>query len=172
MESNASATPFVTLSPATLDALDGRGELTYFAKISEGNPRHSPRGIVRRRVDDDQTHDEAFTRNLRWEPTEYLRLYDLGHNDIDHVRITEIEAAAFIESLTERLAGTSDKASRVAGPTTRLLTGVGAVLTKISDAMNGLKVQATARHRHWRTTSSGPPAAEGWAARHREKSRE
>ncbi|MGW8982069.1 hypothetical protein ACWGQ9_05370 [Streptomyces parvus] len=107
VESNASATPFDTLSPATLDALDGMGELTYFAKISEGYPRHSPRGIVRRRVDGDQTHDEAFTRNLRWEPTEYLRLYDLGHNDIDHVRITEIEAGGFIESLTEKLAGTS-----------------------------------------------------------------
>ncbi|MFJ9318336.1 hypothetical protein [Streptomyces globisporus] len=107
VENNASAAPFDTLSPATLDALDGMGELTYFAKISEGYPRHSPRGIVRRRVDGDESHDEAFTRNLRWEPTEYLRLYDLGHNDIDHVRITEIEAAAFIESLAEKLAGTS-----------------------------------------------------------------
>lgn len=29
------------------------------------------------------------------------RRYDLGHDDIDHVRITEIEAAAFIESLAE-----------------------------------------------------------------------
>ncbi|MFJ2219398.1 hypothetical protein ACIOFY_05055 [Streptomyces anulatus] len=107
LESNASTTPFVTLSPATLDALDCEGESTYFAKISDGYPRHSPRGIVRRRVDDDQTHDEAFTRNLRWEPTEYLKLYDLGHNDIDHVQITEIEAATFIETLTEKLAGTS-----------------------------------------------------------------
>ncbi|MFI2357062.1 MULTISPECIES: hypothetical protein [Streptomyces] len=107
VESNASTTPLVTLSPATLDALDGEGESTYFAKISDGYPRHSPRGIVRRRVDDDQTHDEAFTRNLRWEPTEYLKLYDLGHNDIDHVQITEIEAATFIETLTEKLAGPS-----------------------------------------------------------------
>ncbi|MGX1896378.1 hypothetical protein ACWIHQ_23280 [Streptomyces anulatus] len=107
LESNASTTPFVTLSPATLDALDCEGESTYFAKISDGYPRHSPRGIVRRRVDDDQSHDEAFTRNLRWEPTEYLKLYDLGHNDIDHVQITEIEAATFLETLTEKLAGTS-----------------------------------------------------------------
>ncbi|MFE3720850.1 hypothetical protein [Streptomyces cyaneofuscatus] len=98
MESNASAAPFVTLAPTTLDALDAEGEMTYFAKISDGHPRHSPRGIVRRRVEDNgRTHDEAFTRNLRWEPTEYLKLYDLGHNDIDHVRVTEIEAAAFIE---------------------------------------------------------------------------
>ncbi|MGW9303881.1 hypothetical protein ACWHA3_24075 [Streptomyces cyaneofuscatus] len=108
MESNASSAPFVTLAPTTLDALDAEGEATYFAKISDGYPRHSPRGIVRRRVEDDgRTHDEAFTRNLRWEPTEYLRLYDLGHNEIDHVRITEIEAAVFIESLTEKLIGAS-----------------------------------------------------------------
>jgi len=105
VESNASAPPFLTLAPATLDALDAEGEMTYYAKISDGYPRHSPRGIVRRRVDGDRTHDEAFTRDLRWEPTEYLRLYDLGHNDIDHVRITEIEAAAFIEGLTEKLVG-------------------------------------------------------------------
>ncbi|MFD3976685.1 hypothetical protein [Streptomyces cyaneofuscatus] len=98
VESNASATPFVTLALTTLDALDAEGEMTYFAKISDGYPRPSPRGIIRRRVEDDgRTHDEAFTRNLRWEPTEYLRLYDLGHNDIDHVRISEIEAAAFIQ---------------------------------------------------------------------------
>ncbi|MFF2726518.1 hypothetical protein ACFVS9_01240 [Streptomyces sp. NPDC058008] len=105
VESNASASPFLTLAPATLDALDAEGEMTYYAKISDGYPRHSPRGIVRRRVDGDRMYDEAFTRNLRWEPTEYLRLYNLGHNDIDHVRITEIEAAAFIESLTAKLTG-------------------------------------------------------------------
>jgi hypothetical protein len=78
---------------------------TYFAKIDERNPRSNPRGIVRRRVDDDQAYDEAFTRNLRWEPTEYLRLYDLGHNDIDHVEITATEAAAFIEAVTKKLTG-------------------------------------------------------------------
>lgn len=105
VESNASAPAFLTLAPATLDALDAEGEMTYYAKISDGYPRHSPGGIIRRRVDDDRTYDEAFTRNLRWEPTEYLRLYDLGHNDIDHVRITEIEAAAFIEALTKKLVG-------------------------------------------------------------------
>ncbi|WP_346096287.1 hypothetical protein [Streptomyces olivaceiscleroticus] len=95
-----------TLAPATLD---GRGRITYYAKISEGFPRSSPRGIVRRRVigNAEETHDEAFTRNLRWEPTEYLRLHELGHNDIDHVEISEAEAAAFIETTTEKLTGNS-----------------------------------------------------------------
>ncbi|MCZ1010993.1 hypothetical protein [Streptomyces lydicus] len=105
MESNASSTSFVTLAPATLDALDAEGQITYYAKVSEGYPRHKPRGIVRRRIDEGQTYDEAFTRRLRWEPTEYLNLYDLGHNEVDHVKITEIEAAAFIESVTAKILG-------------------------------------------------------------------
>ncbi|WP_189038619.1 hypothetical protein [Streptomyces daqingensis] len=105
VQSNASATPFLVSTPTTLDALDAEGEITYYAKVSDGYPRRKPRGIVRRRVEEDQTHDDAFTRNLRWEPTEYLRLYDLGHNDVDHVEITEIEAAEFIESVTKRLTG-------------------------------------------------------------------
>ncbi|WDN55921.1 hypothetical protein [Streptomyces clavuligerus] len=87
----------------TLDALDAEGEITYYAKTDAANSRSSPQGIVRRRIDEDRMDDEAFTRNLRWEPTEYLRRYELGHNDIDHVEITEIEAAAFIQSLTRRL---------------------------------------------------------------------
>ena len=104
---NFSASPFLTLAPTTLDALDGKGRITHYAKVGEDYPHSSPRGIVRRRLigSDDERHDEAFTRNLRWEPTEYLRLYDLGHNDVDHVEITEPEAAAFIESVTKKLTG-------------------------------------------------------------------
>ncbi|MEU2154057.1 hypothetical protein ABZ532_03345 [Streptomyces sp. NPDC019396] len=107
VESNASAAPFLTLAPTTLDALDAEGQITYYAKVSEGYPRHNPRGIVRRRVDESRTYGEAFTRRLRWEPTEYLKLYDLGHNEVDHVKITEIEAAAFIESVTTKILGSS-----------------------------------------------------------------
>ena len=108
-ESNFNTEPFLSLAQSTLDALDQEavGRITYYAKISDGSPRSNPRGIVRRRLvgRDVKTYDEAFTRNLRWEPTEYLRLYELGHNDVDHVEISEREAAAFIESATRRLAG-------------------------------------------------------------------
>uniref|UniRef100_A0AAU2V202 Pentapeptide repeat-containing protein n=1 Tax=Streptomyces sp. NBC_00003 TaxID=2903608 RepID=A0AAU2V202_9ACTN len=78
-------------------------EITYYAKIGDGYPRSSPRGIVRRRFLDGVAYDEAFTRNLRWEPTEYLRLYELGHNDVDHVEITEEEADAFVAAVTAKL---------------------------------------------------------------------
>ncbi|MFJ8308823.1 MULTISPECIES: pentapeptide repeat-containing protein [unclassified Streptomyces] len=77
--------------------------ITYYAKIGEGYPRSSPRGIVRRRFLDGVAYDEAFTRNLRWEPTEYLRLYELGHNEIDHVEITEQEADSFVAAVTAKL---------------------------------------------------------------------
>lgn len=78
-------------------------EITYYAKIGEGYPRSSPRGIVRRRFLDGVAYDEAFTRNLRWEPTEYLRLYELGHNEVDHVEITGAEADAFVAAVTAKL---------------------------------------------------------------------
>ncbi|GGV66271.1 hypothetical protein GCM10010228_18780 [Streptomyces massasporeus] len=74
--------------------------ITYYAKFSEGYSRSNPQGIVRRRLVNGVAHDEAFTRNLRWEPTEYLRLYQLGHNEVDHAEISEAEAVAFIEDVT------------------------------------------------------------------------
>ncbi|MDH6227251.1 hypothetical protein [Streptomyces sp. MJP52] len=109
LASNRDAEPFLTLAPRTLDALDqdAVGRITYYAKTDDGHPRSRPRGIVRRRLvgREETAYDEAFTRNLRWEPTEYLRLYELGHNDVDHVQITEAEAARFIESAVARLSG-------------------------------------------------------------------
>ncbi|MBP2056778.1 hypothetical protein J2Z21_009797 [Streptomyces griseochromogenes] len=75
-------------------------DITYYAKFSEGYSRSNPQGIVRRRMVNGVAHDEAFTRNLRWEPTEYLRLYELGHNEVDHAEISEAEAVAFIEMVT------------------------------------------------------------------------
>ncbi|MCP9207053.1 hypothetical protein [Streptomyces cucumeris] len=102
VERNLAATPFIALAHTTLDALDAEGEITYYAKVSDDYPRVSPLGVVRRRIDDTETYDEAFTADLRWEPTEYLRLRDLGRENIEHVVITEAEAAAFIESTTKR----------------------------------------------------------------------
>lgn len=93
--------PLLTRTPSTLDAPDGEGAATSYA-VEEGRPRERPRGLVRRRTDDDATFDEAFTRNLRREPTEYLRLVGLGHNEVDHVEITAADAARFTEDATRR----------------------------------------------------------------------
>ncbi|MCX4834898.1 pentapeptide repeat-containing protein [Streptomyces sp. NBC_01016] len=72
------------------------GTVTYYARVDDEFPRERPAGIVRRRRDGTTFRDEAFTRHLRWEPTEYLRRYELGHNDDDHIEITEEETARFI----------------------------------------------------------------------------
>ncbi|MGC9442472.1 pentapeptide repeat-containing protein [Streptomyces sp. WG5] len=74
--------------------------ITYYAKVSEGYSRGNPQGIVRRRIVNGVAHDEAFTRNLCWEPTEYLRLYELGHNEVERVEISEAEALAFVDEVT------------------------------------------------------------------------
>lgn len=78
--------------------------ITYYARVSENYPRERPSGIVRRRrLEDGTKRDEAFTRNLKWEPTEYLdRYYILGSTDQDHIEITEEEAGAFVSRLLER----------------------------------------------------------------------
>jgi hypothetical protein len=77
--------------------------VTYFARISDRYPRSNPRGIARRRLINGRVTDEDFTRNLRWEPTDYFERYRLGHNDVDHVRITKAEVDAFIAHLTEKV---------------------------------------------------------------------
>ncbi|MEV0115283.1 hypothetical protein AB0H77_18860 [Streptomyces sp. NPDC050844] len=65
--------------------------ITYYARVDESHPRDNPRGIARRRHTDPPT-DEVFARDMQWRPTEYLRRYWLGQNDVDHVEITEGEA--------------------------------------------------------------------------------
>ncbi|MCX5529230.1 hypothetical protein OG785_01400 [Streptomyces sp. NBC_00006] len=107
LDTTIAAPPFPTVTTATLDALDfeAKGRITYFAVVDEGFPRERPLGVMRRRAvgREPVTRDEAFGRNLRWEPTDYFDLYALGHNDTDHVEISEIEAAAFIDRVIQRV---------------------------------------------------------------------
>ncbi|GGV68396.1 hypothetical protein GCM10010277_77650 [Streptomyces longisporoflavus] len=86
---------------ATVHVLNAASPTTYYARIDDDFPRTRPAGIVRRTITNGFTTDHAFTRNLRWEPTEYLRRYELGHNDTDHVEISEAEAEAFIARITK-----------------------------------------------------------------------
>ena len=83
---------------------DPEEPVTYYAKLRPGYPRADPSGIVRRRHRGPATVDEAFTRSLRWEPTEYLNRHALGLDDTDHVEITEAEAVDFaLRALASRL---------------------------------------------------------------------
>ncbi|MGD6742821.1 hypothetical protein ACOKM3_13365 [Streptomyces sp. BH106] len=101
--------PLTAFGATALDALDAgaRGHNTYFAKIRDGYPRDRPSGILRRRVvgRGRRTFDEAFTRNLEWQPSEYARLHELGHNDVEHAEISEAEAVAFIDWHSGRITG-------------------------------------------------------------------
>jgi len=75
---------------------DRPGETKYYARLSVGRSGDNPSGVIRRRYEGDTLIDEAFTRNLRWEPTDYFDLVRLGHNDDDHVEITRSEAQQFV----------------------------------------------------------------------------
>jgi len=79
-------------------------DITYYALLGVDRPRNRPAGVVRRRrLEDGTTLDDSFTRNLKWEPTEYLdRYYILGSTDREHVEITKEEADAFVQRLLER----------------------------------------------------------------------
>lgn len=78
-------------------------EVTYYARFDWGGTPKEPDGIVRRRVVDGVVYEEAFTRQLRWEPTEYFKLYRLGHDDDQYEEITKEEADAFIARTEKNL---------------------------------------------------------------------
>ncbi|MGH3725003.1 MAG: hypothetical protein ACRDUS_12890 [Mycobacterium sp.] len=70
--------------------------VTYYARLAGGHTREDPSGIVRRTHTEPPT-DEAFGRDMAWHPSEYLRRYYLGHNDVDHVEIDEDSAKSILE---------------------------------------------------------------------------
>ncbi|MHC5257644.1 pentapeptide repeat-containing protein [Streptomyces sp. UC4497] len=86
---------------ATVEVLNSPADTTtYYARVGNGFSRSNPAGVVRRRRAEAVVRDEAFTRNLRWEATEYLRRHELGHNDDEHVEITSAEADEFVRRAT------------------------------------------------------------------------
>ncbi|OBB95860.1 hypothetical protein [Mycolicibacterium peregrinum] len=76
---------------------DPTPDITYYAKLAANRTRQNPSGIVRRIHTSSGPTDEAFGRDLQWHPTEYLRRYRLGHNDVDHEEITAGEAQVVID---------------------------------------------------------------------------
>ncbi|MPZ64130.1 MAG: hypothetical protein GEU83_00915 [Pseudonocardiaceae bacterium] len=75
---------------------------TYYALLAAGRSRDNPSGVARRRRDGDTVIDEVFTRNLRWDPTDYFDRERLGRNDDEHVEITEAEADEFVQRVTAK----------------------------------------------------------------------
>jgi hypothetical protein len=71
--------------------------VSFFALVlGPGNSRDRPAGLVRRIHTAPVPTDESMHRDLQWHPSEYLRRHWLGHNELDHVEISEEEAEAII----------------------------------------------------------------------------
>ena len=70
-------------------------EITYFALLTDEG---LPAGLIRRTQRPLVPLDESLRRDLSWRPTEFLRKYQLGHNENDYREISADEAQALIES--------------------------------------------------------------------------
>lgn len=71
--------------------------MQYFALIPDYGTAEDAIGLVRRVHTQPIPTDEAIGNDLEWHPTEYLRLYWLGHNDQDHVEVSAEFAAQLLE---------------------------------------------------------------------------
>lgn len=69
---------------------------TYYALLPGDRTPDDPGGILRR-THTEPPIDEAFGRDMQWHPSEYLRRYYLGHNDVDHVEIDEESAKSILD---------------------------------------------------------------------------
>jgi hypothetical protein len=69
----------------------------YFALIPDGGTAEEAIGLVRRTYTQPMSTDEEIQNDLEWHPSEYLRLYRLGHNDQAHVEVSAEFAAQLIE---------------------------------------------------------------------------
>ncbi|MFC4908915.1 hypothetical protein [Actinomadura gamaensis] len=73
-------------------------DTTYYALVNDDHPAERPAGLVRRIHTVPVPTDEILTRDLTWQPTDFLHRYWLGHNDQDYVEITEAHADAVIDA--------------------------------------------------------------------------
>jgi hypothetical protein len=69
-------------------------EVTFYALLTDAG---EPAGLVRRTHLPQVPKDESLRRDLSWRPTEFLRKYQLGHNDNDYREISAEDASALIE---------------------------------------------------------------------------
>ena len=83
-------------------------KITYYAIVNDYSTRNRPSGVIRRTEDDDGEHDDAFTRDLRWERTPLLYSYERGNRDAEFYEISEDEANQIIERIRRSEAGRAD----------------------------------------------------------------
>jgi hypothetical protein len=80
-------------------------KITYYAMINDFSSRERPGGVLRRIEHENGEHDEAFTRNLKWERTPLLYSYERGNGDNEFYEITEDEANRIVERIRRTVTG-------------------------------------------------------------------
>jgi hypothetical protein len=80
-------------------------KITYYAMVNDFSSRERPGGVLRRVEHENGEHDEAFTRNLKWERTPLLYSYERGNGDNEFYEITEDEANRIVERIRRTVTG-------------------------------------------------------------------
>jgi hypothetical protein len=80
-------------------------KITYYAIVNEYSSKERPGGVIRRTEDDEGEHDDAFTRDLKWERTPLLYSYERGNRDSEFYEITEDEANRIVERIRRSVTG-------------------------------------------------------------------
>lgn len=80
-------------------------KITYYAMINDFSSRERPGGVLRRIEHENGEHDEAFTRNLKWERTPLLYSHERGNGDNEFYEITEDEANRIVERIRRAVTG-------------------------------------------------------------------
>jgi hypothetical protein len=81
---------------------------TYYALVDEFSSRERPGGVLRRIEDDEGEGDEAFTRNLKWEPSPLLYSAERGDLDIKFHEITAGEAERIVARIRASVTGAQE----------------------------------------------------------------
>ena len=71
-------------------------KIRYYAITNEFSDLERPGGVLRRVEDADGQNDEAFTRNLKWEPSPLLYSAERGNLDNKFFEISEEEAERIV----------------------------------------------------------------------------
>jgi hypothetical protein len=80
-------------------------KITYYAIVNDYGSRERPNGVIRRTVDDQGEHDEAFTRELAWKRTPLLYSYEHGNRDAEFYEISREEAERIVERIRRTVTG-------------------------------------------------------------------
>ncbi|WP_328352507.1 hypothetical protein OG976_19890 [Mycobacterium sp. NBC_00419] len=67
--------------------------VSYFALLDDAG---RPVGLLRRTHGQPLPRDESLRRDFSWRPSEFLRKYELGHNDYDYKEISARDAEVLI----------------------------------------------------------------------------